>query len=130
MTSYLTLDEVLALHTWSLGAFGGSEGVLNINSLDSAVSQPMQSFSGQEAYPTIYEKAAALCHGIAMNHPFVDGNKRVAFAAMNILLSRNGVTLSCDQNDAVEIMTQIASGQLNRDGIADWIRANCEVDTF
>jgi death on curing protein len=91
---YLTTAEVVQLHSWVIQQSGGSPGVRDINLIDSAVYQPQATFAGQELYPTIAEKAAALGFSLAMNHGFIDGNKRIAHAAMETFLVRNGYQIN------------------------------------
>ena len=79
---YLTLGEVVALHRALLAATGGAEGIRDLNALESAIAQPKATFDGTDLYPTVVDKASALAFGLAMNHAFVDGNKRIAHAAM------------------------------------------------
>ena len=87
---YLTVDEVLALHSRLIATSGGSLGLRDPNALDSAVAQPQMTFSGIDLYESIARKAAALGHSLISNHPFVDGNKRVGHAAMEVMLLLNG----------------------------------------
>jgi death-on-curing protein len=74
---YLTLAEVLDLHRRVIEQSGGADGVRDLGGVESAVAQPQMTFSGDELYPNIESKATALCLSLVMNHPFVDGNKRV-----------------------------------------------------
>ena len=80
MIRYLTLEEVLELHRLALAQAGGLAGVRDLGALDSALAQPQMAFGGQELYPSLREKAAALGFSLVCNHPFVDGNKRVGHA--------------------------------------------------
>jgi death-on-curing protein len=87
---YLTLAEVLHIHEGVLAQSGGLSGVRDLAALESAMSQPKASAGGADAYPSLVEKAAALCYSLCSKHPFVDGNKRVAHAAMEVFLILNG----------------------------------------
>ena len=78
---YLTIEEVLELHRLVITQSGGGSGVRDPNALDSALAQPRMTFGGVNLYPTAVEKAAALGFALVMNHPFVDGNKRIGHAA-------------------------------------------------
>jgi len=86
MMRYLTLKEVLELHRLILEQSGGMQGVRYLGGLESALAQPQMTFGGQELYPTLAEKAAALGFSLVCNHPFVDGNKRIGHAAMETFL--------------------------------------------
>jgi death on curing protein len=87
---YLTLEEVLELHRRAVEQSGGSAGVRDLGGAESAVAQPRMTFAGVELYPTLAGKGAALAFSLVMNHPFVDGNKRVGHAAMETFFLLNG----------------------------------------
>ena len=96
---YLTLAEVLELHRRVIEQSGGADGVRELGGVESAVAQPQMTFGGQELYPTIESKATALCFSLVMNHPFVDGNKRIGHAAMETFLVLNGYECAADVDD-------------------------------
>jgi death-on-curing protein len=79
---YLTLAELLEFHHRIIEQSGGADGIRDLGLAESALAQPHMSFGGVDLYPTLTEKAAALCFSLVMNHPFVDGNKRIGHAAM------------------------------------------------
>ncbi len=81
---FLTLDDVLELHEEMINAIGGSHGVKDRDSLESAIAQPQMTFGGEDFYPTLSEKAAAFAFSLIQNHPFHDGNKRTGHAAMTL----------------------------------------------
>ena len=85
---YLTLGEVLDLHRRVIEQSGGADGVRDLGGVESAVAQPPMTFGGDELYPTSESKATALCFSLVMNHPFVDGNKRIGHAAMETFLAK------------------------------------------
>ena len=122
-TFYLNVTQVLALHKRSLERYGGSDGVRDMRLLDSAVFRPMQSAFGEDAYPDLFQKAAALLEGLAKNHPFFDGNKRTAFVATATFLGVNGYSLKCDRVEAADFVLQIA-GESRKELslIADWLK--------
>ncbi len=93
MIRYLTLDEVMSLHRQILKQSGGTAGVRDSGSLESAIAQPMMTFGGKDLYPTLVDKAAALGFSLVMNHPFVDGNKRTGHAAMETFLVMNDLEI-------------------------------------
>ena len=95
---FLSLDEVLELHADQISSFGGTPGVRDEGLLESALAQPQATFGGQFLHPTISEQAAAYLYHIAMNHPFIDGNKRTAFAVMDTFLRLNGCALNLTKN--------------------------------
>jgi death-on-curing protein len=119
--SYLTIEQVIELHQLIIGQSGGSIGLRDQNALESAVAQPMMSFEGADLYPTIAAKAGALAHSLIQNHPFIDGNKRIGHAAMEIFLIINGYEISATVDEQEEIILGVASGQISRAEIAEWI---------
>jgi death-on-curing protein len=90
---YLTLGELIALHRAILAATRGAEGIRDLGALESALAQPKATFDGIDLYPSVVDKASALAFGLAMNHPFVDGNKRIAHAAMAVLISADSLLM-------------------------------------
>jgi death on curing protein len=81
-------------------------------------------FGGQEAYPTIREKASALAFSLVKNHPFRDGNKRTGHAAMEVFLLLNGYELHASIDEQEQIMLQLASGTLERDAFTEWVSSH------
>ena len=82
---YLSLSEIFELHDLIISSSGGSRGIRDINALESAINQPRQTFDQKDLYPDIVTKAA-LCFSLVINHPFIDGNKRVGHASMETFL--------------------------------------------
>ena len=97
-----TLDEILAMHEILIHEFGGSMGLRDIAALDSALMRPQLGY-----YDSLIEESAALLESLAMNHPFVDGNKRVAFAVTETFLRMNGHFIDCDDEVAYEFFMQL-----------------------
>lgn len=113
-------DVVLALHERLLAEFGGAEGIRDSSMLDSAMGRPKQRFhygSGD-----LFDLAAAYAFGIARNHPFVDGNKRTAFASAAVFLGLNCHRLIASEADAVLQTLALAAGALDEAGYAAWLR--------
>ena len=124
MTDSPTLEDVLRLHAVVLAQSGGGTGVRDRSLLESALWQPSAGFGGAELYPTLAEKAAALCFSLVSNHPFVDGNKRTGHAAMVLFLKLNGHNLSGDVDDAERTILALAAGSLSRGELTGWVRAH------
>lgn len=120
----IDISEVLTLHKSLIDNFGGSHGVRDSSSLESALNRPFQTFDGTDLYPSIYEKAAALVESILINHPFVDGNKRTGYGLMRIYLALYGVELSASIDNRYELIINIASGTLKFEGIVTWLKEN------
>jgi death-on-curing protein len=114
---YLTLEDVLGL----VNALGAGP-VRDLGLLDSACHRPQAGFFGQEAYPTLSGKAAALMHSLACNHALVDGNKRLALLATVVFLRVNGHRLDLTDDEAFDLTMSVAAGQLDADGIEKRLR--------
>ena len=121
---FLTLGELLDLHSRILIQSGGAEGIRDLGLAESALAQPLMSFSGADLYPTLAEKAAALCFSLVLNHPFNDGNKHIEHAAMETFLILNGSELNASVNDAESIIIQLAAGELSREKLTVWVVDN------
>jgi death-on-curing protein len=123
---YLTLLEVLEAHERILQQSGGELGVLNLGALESALAQPRMTFGGQDLYPTIVEKAAALGFSLIQNHPFVDGNKRTAHAAMETFLVLNGYQIAATVEEQEDIILKVAAGKSSREVFTEWLRQHLQ----
>jgi death-on-curing protein len=121
---YLTLSEVLELHRRVIEQSGGAAGVRDLAGVESAIVQPQMTFGGDELYPSLIDKAAAICFSLVMNHPFVDGNKRIGHAAMETFLVLNGHELTADVDDAESLFLKLAGGDVGRDELVGWVTAN------
>ena len=119
---YLALAEVVELHRRLLEATGGAAGLRDLAALESAIAQPKVAFAGADLYPTLVEKAAALCFSLVENHPFVDGNKRLGHAAMETFLILNGAELDARVDDQERVMLDLAAGRIDRAQLLDWLR--------
>jgi death-on-curing protein len=119
---YPAVAEVIRLHEWLVARSGGSSGVRDRGLIESAVSQPQAAFAGQELYPTLADKAAALGYSLARNHGFVDGNKRIAHAAMETFLVLNGYELVATVEEQETVMLRLAAGDLGREPFTEWVR--------
>jgi death on curing protein len=118
---YLTLAEVVELHRRLLQATGGAPGVRDLGALESAIAHPRAIFEGVDLYPTLLEKAAALCFSLVQDHPFVDGNKRVGHAAMETFLVLNGAEINAAAVEQEQLMLDLAAGRVGRGQFTDWL---------
>ena len=122
MSDYLTLAEVLAIHADQIQRYGGSEGIRDAGLLEAALFRPQTGY-----YADLVEEAAALWESLAQNHPFVDGNKRVAFAATYTFLAINGVRLTAGPEEAYAFISGLyEAGTFRFDKLAPWLRRNVE----
>jgi death on curing protein len=119
---YLLIEEIISLHTKVIAQSGGSSGLRDRGALESAVAQWEMTFEGEDLYPTVAEKAAALGHSLIQNHPFVDGNKRVGHAAMEVFLVLNGYEISALVDEQEEVILSVASGQMSRAEFSEWLK--------
>jgi len=118
---YLTLAETLYLHEHILAATGGHAGIRDLAALESALAQPKASAGRVDAYPSLEEKAAALCYSLCSNHPFVDGNKRIAHAAMDTFLILNGMEIQASVEAQERLMLSVAAGTTSREELRQWL---------
>ena len=124
-----TLQDIYELHTQLENAFVLSSGVRDENLLASAVNTPFQTFMGNDLYPSLYDKAAQLCYGIANNHPFTDGNKRTALHSMYVYLIINGFDIMATQQDVENMIIDVASGNMTNTELGQWLQKNTvEID--
>lgn len=119
-----TIQDIYELHKQLENAFILSSGVRDENLLASAVNTPFQTFMGNDLYPSIYDKAAQLCYGLANNHPFTDGNKRTALHSMYVYLIINGFDIMATQQDVENMIINVAAGNMTNTELAQWLREN------
>jgi len=116
---YLTLDDALFIHAEQLRLFGGAPGVRDFGLIDSALVRPQTGY-----YADLVEQAAALWESLAMNHGFVDGNKRVAFACMDIFLGLNGARLEAEPDEVIAfIYRHLEAGTFKKPVLEEWLRS-------
>ncbi len=120
--TFLTLAEVIEIHTDQIERYGGSSGIRDINLLSSAVAMPYASIQDQFFHADLFDMASAYAFHISQNHPFIDGNKRTALAASLVFLELNGVSLSDSEDKLYEAMMSLASRSLDKAGLAAILR--------
>lgn len=122
IVAYLSIEQVLELHTMQLRHFGGASGLRDRGSLESALARPAMTFGGEDLYPDVSSKAAALMHSLALNHPFVDGNKRVAAHAAIVFAELNRHAFLATSDELVEMTLAVAQGKIEAEALAIWFR--------
>ena len=122
----LSKRQILMLHSMLMEQSGGMKGLRDEGLLDSAIHWPLQTFGGQELYPTILEKAARLGYGLIHNHPFVDGNKRIGTHAMLVFLDINNVVVSYEDEDLIATILRVASGDMDDLGLLEWLKGHVD----
>ncbi|MBQ7156001.1 MAG: type II toxin-antitoxin system death-on-curing family toxin [Synergistaceae bacterium] len=109
------------MHSRLVMKTGGSDGIRDEGLLESAVNAPFQSFGGYDVYPTIYEKAARLGFGLAQNHAFIDGNKRIAAHVMLVFLAANGIEMDCTESELSSLFLELAASEITFEELTEWI---------
>ena len=121
---YLTLNEVLEVHRQVMAQTGGAEGLMHLPALESALAQPQMIFGGEDLYPTLADKAAALGYALIKNHPFLDGNKRTGHAAMEVFLVLHGYEIRAAVDEQEHVILQVAASELDREEFTAWLRTH------
>ena len=123
--TFLSLDEILEIHKDQIARYGGMAGIRDLGLLQSALAQPQATFGGQFLHTDLIEMAAAYLFHIVQNHPFIDGNKRTAFAATYTFLAINGAELTANAEHAYAFISGLyAKGEFSFDKLVPWLRSN------
>jgi death-on-curing protein len=118
-------EDVLIIHKLLIDQFGGSHGLRDERSLNSAINRPFATFDQQELYPEPVEKAAAIIESIITNHPFVDGNKRTGYVLARLLLLKSGLDIKATQQEKYEMVISVSKGEWKIGQIKDWLTQRC-----
>ena len=118
---WISAEDVILIHSRVIEGSGGLDGLRDRDGLEAAVSAPMQTFDGKELYPTDLEKIARLGFGLASNHAFVDGNKRIGAMMTQLLLKWNGYDLTLHTGELADMFIAIADGSAKEKDLLDWI---------
>lgn len=121
---YLTVEQVLFIHMRLIAETGGSPSLRDLALLESAVARPQATFGGEDLYPDLFVKAAALLDSLVRNHPFVDGNKRVGVTAAGLFLRFNNQQLTASNAELEQFALQAARSELDVEEIAAWLRSH------
>ena len=119
--NYLSLKDVLNIHSTLIEETGGSHGIRDIGLVESAISAPQASFYGKDQYESVFNKAAVYLHRIAMNHPFVDGNKRTAITSAGVFLSDNGYKIKVKKGMIEKFVIKVVKQHLEIAEISNWL---------
>lgn len=114
-------EKVLLLQKLVIDSSGGSDGIRDLNLLDSALESAFQTFDGKELYPSKEEKGARLGYGLVSNHAFVDGNKRIGLLVMISFLHINGIKIKCLDDELIALGLGLADGSINYENLLEWI---------
>lgn len=122
LVHFIPQDLILSIHADLIQRYGGRTGLRDRNLLDSALAQPKVTVGGRYAHKTLFDKAAAYGFHLSRNHPFVDGNKRIAFVLMHIFLQMNGREIVAQEEEAYSMMMDLASGKLSKAQLSTWLK--------
>lgn len=125
VTHHVDIARVLELHEAIIKRAKTKAGVRDFALLHSAVERPKATFEGQDLYPTLWAKAAALMHSLTMNHPFTDGNKRTSWATTSLFLWINGYRLRSHSIEAADFMERVDNEKPDLKEIAAWLKEHC-----
>jgi|SRR5690554_1383629 len=117
----LNLDIILYIHRQTISKHGGLEGIRDIDLIKSALETPFLTFDGEDLNKTVLDKISALVYSLIKNHGFRDGNKRVGTIAMGVLCELNNIKLEFSQKELIDFGLDIASGNMTKDDIKNWI---------
>lgn len=119
-------EDILKIHKLLIDQFGGSHGLRDESSLNSAINRPFATFDQQELYPEPVDKAAAILESIVTNHPFIDGNKRTGYVLARLLLLKSGLDIKATQEEKYEMVMAVSKGEWKFEQIRGWITERCE----
>ena len=119
---FLPEELVLIIHSDLLQRYGGKAGVRDIALLQSALAQPRVTVGRKFVHKSLFDKAAAYGFHLCKNHPFIDGNKRVAFVLMDLFLQRNGWEIAANEEDAYSLMIDLSSGNVSKTELSSWLK--------
>ena len=120
----VTAEDVILIHSRVIAASGGMDGLRDRAGLEAALAAPFQSFGGQELFQTDVEKIARLSYGLASNHAFLDGNKRIGAMMTQLLLRWNGYHLMLQPGELSDMFISLAAGTADEQALLGWIRAH------
>ena len=119
-------EDILKIHKLLIDQFGGSHGIRDESSLNSAINRPFATFDQQELYPEPVDKAAAILESIVTNHPFIDGNKRTGYVLARLLLLKSGLDIKATHEEKYKMVIAVSKGKWKFKQIRDWIIKRCE----
>jgi len=123
MTRFLTIPQILFLHTRLIDETGGSHGLRDLGLLEAAQARPQATFEGKLLYPGLFDQAAALMDSLINNHPFLDGNKRAGITATGLFLQLNGYRLTASNKEMESFTMKVASNRLDIAEISAWLQS-------
>ncbi len=119
----ISVDDAVRMHHTLIDEFGGSKGVRDQRGLEAALARPFGTFDQQDLYPSALEKASALFESLIINHPFVDGNKRIAFTLMMLILADNYLDVDATEDELYDFVIGASTGELRFEEIKTWLQS-------
>lgn len=123
---FLSNSQVIKIHERQIELFGGNTGIRDEGLLDSALAQPQATFGGELLHPTIHEQAAAYLYHLAMNHPFIDGNKRTAFAVMDTFITLNGYSLNLSAEETYNMVIRVVRREISKEELSAFLELHLQ----
>lgn len=123
-------EEIILIHQFLVEQYGGDDNIRDQELLDLSINSPYQTFDGEYLYEGIVKKAVHLCYSLVMNHPFVDGNKRIGAHCLVILLDANNYPLDYNQEELIDVIMGIASSKLSEDDLLIWVENHIKKSGF
>lgn len=123
MSCYFSKDDILFIHLKLIDDFGGSDGIRDEGMLDSAINAPLQTFDSSDLYLTDIDKIARLSFGLIMDHPFIDGNKRIAAKVLDMGLDMNGILLKATNEEVIKEFLDFAAGKVDYPSFLSWVNS-------
>jgi len=117
--------DVIKIHNILIDKFGGIKGIRDSGALEAALSRPYVTFDAKELYLAVTDKASAVFESLIINHPFIDGNKRIAYVLMRLILLEGGLDITASESEKYNFVISVTTGELRIDGIKDWLEKNC-----
>lgn len=122
--NFIPKKVILYFHEQLIQTYGGSTGIRDEKLLDSAIEQPKSTFEGKYLHDSIFKMASAYGFHLCKNHPFIDGNKRIALVAMDTFLQNNGYEITASEKETYKIMIKLSSENLSKDQLTKWLKQN------
>ncbi|NMH26516.1 type II toxin-antitoxin system death-on-curing family toxin [Flavobacterium silvaticum] len=119
----ISISEVEAIHNILIDKFGGAKGIRDLGALESAVARPFATFDQVDLYSTPIDKAAAILESLLINHPFIDGNKRIGYTIMRLILLESGFDIYASQDEKYKIVISVSTGESRFEDIRAWLNS-------
>lgn len=126
MIKWFSKDDVVFLHSKLIKRYGGLDGLRDENMLESALAAPQQTFASQDLYPTPIEKIVRLSYGLVMNHPFLDGNKRIGAFVLTLEMAVNNIDFRVSDDELSKEFYDLAAGEIDYQSFLAWVRSKID----